>query len=214
MTVAWQNVISVCGISYLDLTVICGFSFKSLGCLGLSCRIWCEFPVWTSYAWALMLFSGANNSAFFIFPIGIQNYTFSPDQANQKSLKMKLNCICCILPIITMRAQDLPAYVKSKKNQQQPFGWPYWEIQMARKPETWPSTTLQLHWCMWQGLLSSSQEVVSAACAAQWSSVVSAACGKGKASGILLGIHLQHTLFVLQHTLCTLDPHLRFALAW
>lgn len=80
MTVAWQNVMGVCGISYLDLTVIWGFAFKSLGCLGLSCRIQCEFPVWMSYAWALMQPSGANNTEFFIFPIGIQNATFSPDQ--------------------------------------------------------------------------------------------------------------------------------------
>lgn len=78
---------SVCGISYLDLTVICGFDFKSLGCLGLPCRIRCEFPVWTSYAWALMQSSGANNTGFFIFPIGIQNAAFSPDQDWSKELK-------------------------------------------------------------------------------------------------------------------------------
>lgn len=45
-------------------------------------------------------------------------------RTNQKSFKMKLNCICWVLPTVTMRAQDLPAYIKSKKISNSPLDDP------------------------------------------------------------------------------------------
>lgn len=57
---------------------------------------------------------------------------------NQKSFKMKLKCICCVLPIITMRAQDLPAYVKSKKSMMALWMTLLWN---SNDKETWNLAT-------------------------------------------------------------------------
>lgn len=119
---------------------------------------------------------------------------------NQKSFKTKLKCICWVVPIITMRAQDLPAYVKSKKSTMA-----LWMtlLRDSNGKETW---NLAIHHSPVTPVHVAGLAVLESSL--QWSQL-------HVAREKLLESWLGYSHYIhLQHSLCTPDPHLRFALGF